>query len=547
MHISLELLFAYTGYPLLGSAPPATSFRDVQLFLQDSAPRSDTLYIADATSPVCPDALAPCVLYVGKPDEPAPANRLSTQAQEPAAQVCARLRNSLATLDKWSQGLELLSAFGGAEVVQNMLDLTRQLGVIENPVILFNPELQIIACSEFVEYAESYACISSSHSRSVALDALPACASYAPYARQCVVYHAGADGNRYPQVHLRCQLSGDATELLTMTCASQAPAPHLLSLFCYLADKLRVSILKTEDISVSKSAGFLRDILTHFLLNESPDAAPELHTQSQVSQSVSEEQQEGYWIERASSLGISYFGQYFLVRIPPVKTPREANSTFLHRIEDAIPAGIAFMLNTDHFVLIRCVSDDAAMPEVWLRQLLIDARSKLGDDCPALAASDQFESLSSIAKAYHECVCMAEIARRLQGNAFLSALGVRNPYRSEALFQYQDYFDFAILSELTQASALPIGDSRLIRLCRRASETGNFSAIRVLFSYLCCQCSPAGTAKALYMHRNSVAYHISQLKERYGLDADDPQTGFRLMLTFRFLMLTWQADPSSRA
>jgi DNA-binding PucR family transcriptional regulator len=53
-----------------------------------------------------------------------------------------------------------------------------------------------------------------------------------------------------------------------------------------------------------------------------------------------------------------------------------------------------------------------------------------------------------------------------------------------------------------------------------------------LHTYLKNSCSTTDTAKALYLHRNSVIYRLRRIEELCDIDLDDTDTRFRLRLSY---------------
>lgn len=65
----------------------------------------------------------------------------------------------------------------------------------------------------------------------------------------------------------------------------------------------------------------------------------------------------------------------------------------------------------------------------------------------------------------------------------------------------------------------------------RYDRTNNGDLRDVLFSYLMNRCSISRTAKALYMHRNTIIYKINRIEEILGQPIDDPYTRHSLIFS----------------
>lgn len=63
------------------------------------------------------------------------------------------------------------------------------------------------------------------------------------------------------------------------------------------------------------------------------------------------------------------------------------------------------------------------------------------------------------------------------------------------------------------------------------AKTDNYDFLR---EYLNCERRASITADSLHMHRNNVKYRIDRIEQQFGIDTDDPELRFDLMLAYRF-------------
>ena len=56
--------------------------------------------------------------------------------------------------------------------------------------------------------------------------------------------------------------------------------------------------------------------------------------------------------------------------------------------------------------------------------------------------------------------------------------------------------------------------------------------LRILFHYLANERKVSVTCEALFLHRNTLLYHIKRLQERFGFDLDDYHTRQQIMMEY---------------
>ncbi len=69
-------------------------------------------------------------------------------------------------------------------------------------------------------------------------------------------------------------------------------------------------------------------------------------------------------------------------------------------------------------------------------------------------------------------------------------------------------------------------------------EANGTDDFRLLWIYLNCDCNVSSTAKQLFMHRNTVIYHIDKIKDNFNLDFTDKSTRDRTMIDYKIKFLT---------
>ena len=103
------------------------------------------------------------------------------------------------------------------------------------------------------------------------------------------------------------------------------------------------------------------------------------------------------------------------------------------------------------------------------------------------------------------------------------------------LYLYQEYtIDYMMEMCLNRESTEALFPPAFLRLRRHCEQNGN-TLMETLDTYLNCGRNKSDTAKALFVHLNTVKYRIAQIQEIMSVDLDDDSTVLNLMLAFRML------------
>jgi len=103
------------------------------------------------------------------------------------------------------------------------------------------------------------------------------------------------------------------------------------------------------------------------------------------------------------------------------------------------------------------------------------------------------------------------------------------------LFQYEDYAIYHIFDiRSKQADLKDFCHSSIFKLLEYDYKN-NTNYYDLLKTYLLKKKRQVDTANALYIHRSTISYHISKIREIMGVDLDDPETTYHLMLTYEIL------------
>lgn len=98
---------------------------------------------------------------------------------------------------------------------------------------------------------------------------------------------------------------------------------------------------------------------------------------------------------------------------------------------------------------------------------------------------------------------------------------------------YQEMKVYLLLNEINpQMQKDRFYDTRLERLLDYDRQKGT-QYFKTLYTYFKCALSRSATAKALFLHRNTVAYQLAKIQELLGMDLEDGEQCLSLYLSFK--------------
>lgn len=145
---------------------------------------------------------------------------------------------------------------------------------------------------------------------------------------------------------------------------------------------------------------------------------------------------------------------------------------------------------------------------------------------PVCNASAAFSSAFSRCTDVHYAYIQASVAMRY-GKHF-------RPEQSS--HYYRDYYIYHMIDCYSQQLPLEKMYVQKLTLLMDAKDYKS-SNLYLLRTYLIHERNISQTAKLLYMHRNSVIYRISRIRELLNVNLDDPDIRLRLLISFKILEL----------
>lgn len=158
-----------------------------------------------------------------------------------------------------------------------------------------------------------------------------------------------------------------------------------------------------------------------------------------------------------------------------------------------------------------------------------ESLQKLLEHYNGFAAIGNFsEFLTSLPPVYHQAKYALRLGR------------VMDPDRR--LYYYEDYSMYQMVEMADESARQKLGSRNIVHLCHPALITlvmydkktgGNLT--EVLYAYLRNERNAAETAKALYIHRNTMLYKVRKIEELIGQSLDSPVLRERLMFSYHVL------------
>lgn len=110
------------------------------------------------------------------------------------------------------------------------------------------------------------------------------------------------------------------------------------------------------------------------------------------------------------------------------------------------------------------------------------------------------------------------------------------------IYYYEDYSMYHMIELAAESSRQQMGTRNLVHLCNNEmialvlyDKKKGTSLVEVLYAYLSHERNTTETAKALFIHRNTMLYKIHQIEEIIGESLDDPMLRERLMFSYHTL------------
>jgi len=294
--------------------------------------------------------------------------------------------------------------------------------------------------------------------------------------------------------------------LAVMICSEKPVSEGLLDLFNLLVGYLQIYVARhypPEDESISMKA-LISDILEQKSMTED-----EIRS-------------------RAPYAGLALHANYDMFLISFDGEINIPLGRLVQLLSDRVSGSCALSYEGDILMLNRY--DGALGPDREKRLAYVD--DVLEDLAANCGVSNSFTTLRDIPAAYEQA-----------GDAI--RLGILLRKRSEVYTEIPDrglryyYEDYALFSQALLCLTQPLDGSqhtfsfRAIQTLEYEEKKHNVPYLRILHTYLQNERRASTTCALLYMHRNTVLYHISRIEEALGVTLDDPEVRLKLLTGFK--------------
>jgi DNA-binding PucR family transcriptional regulator len=146
---------------------------------------------------------------------------------------------------------------------------------------------------------------------------------------------------------------------------------------------------------------------------------------------------------------------------------------------------------------------------------------------------DEYEVRVGISSTFHRIELLREALSEAE-DAVTVGSEIAPEKRS---YSFEEYSIHIMLRRLAETEDITRYCHSAIPSLTEYDETYGTCLLPTIRTYLANGCSIKETAEALYLHRNSVIYRLHKIEELCGLKLDDPDTRFRLRLSFCILQV----------
>lgn len=244
----------------------------------------------------------------------------------------------------------------------------------------------------------------------------------------------------------------------------------------------------------------------------------EMFLEDLISQTYENEE---YLRDRAHFLNLHLESTYRLGIIKLKDYTQELAEYLLMRIRTGVSSNRYRIMIFRQSILILILKDKET-PETKAdsNEKLRELSSLLASYQSAVGLSNRFEGLVKINLAYAQCCSAVKYGWMLSP--------------SQTIFNYSQYYIYEMLDKYKESFPL---ETLYVQKLKLLEKNGDYrhSNLFLLKIFLMAERNISTTAKAMFMHRNSVIYRVAKIQEVLELNLDDPDVRLRLMMSFKIL------------
>lgn len=223
-------------------------------------------------------------------------------------------------------------------------------------------------------------------------------------------------------------------------------------------------------------------------------------------------------------LAVRRYYHVMLVEFPDSKKPVAIPWNYIiNQLEYIFPFSNITTYQGDILLIIRKTKRSSRLP--YNQERLLPLLEQYNGYA---AIGNASEFLTSLPPVYHQTKEALRLGRAM------------NP--EKRVFYYEDYSVYHMIELAAESARQQLGSRNLVHLCNNAlialvlyDKKKGTNLAEVLYAYLSHERNTSETAKALYVHRNTMLYKIHQIEEIIGDSLDNPLLRERLMFSYHVL------------
>ncbi len=445
-----------------------------------------------------------CLIYVYEKDEEyADGASIYIKTKDELAIVLNRMQEFIIDLIMLEHDLNDAIIKNGS--VQGILDGIHTM--IQNPLILIDPSMKLIAHSENdIPVDPIYQKLIADGYISGNFSFTSPDKKYVVYSKDCAYSISRSSCDHY-EIHYLIKVTNSISALLYCVVLNEHYTGSILSMLHLLVPYLRQSLSQDRKIAASS---IYESLITDILSDEISDIEVKA---------------------RCQALNISYAGNFVILSLDFSEASSSADiicGNIHMTFADSMP------LIYDHhiIVIISCPSNS-------ISELLDDILNMCRNMNLVCGISRIFHKISEAAAAYTQAEAAIKIGQLITNSRFAKHFNIPSALAPVPIYLYTDIAEFhAYYIASSQLDYKNFCLPEILDLVEQSAEN-RANIIAILYTYITTGCSYVETARLLFMHRNNVVYHINRLKETLHMPVTDAHFMQQVIATYHMLILRW--------
>lgn len=286
--------------------------------------------------------------------------------------------------------------------------------------------------------------------------------------------------------------------------SASSPSQGMYDVFKWFCDRLAAYILHLASITHQRGSGRRSQCLIDLIENG--------------------DRGEEYLQDRAAVLGLKEKNIYQLC-VVSFRDYTQEQALYMRMRVRSICGRIAASIYQENLVLLFSIGEKSLLDqEIWSERW--QKMLELLPVCGARAAfSSALSSYRDMSVAYRQAQAAMKYGVRL--------------HPEKLAYYYREYYIYDMIDSYSKRFPL---EKMYVQKLSLLMDAKNYksSNLYLLRTYLANERNISQTAKALYMHRNSVIYRVTRIRELLDMDFEDPDVRLRLLISFKILELVDQ-------